>query len=104
MPSDLVFRWVEAKRILAEQFVGKVNDLGYYGLSADLPLILPAYSEILLSLTPEFNTESPLDVYARVLRTKGEQGIYRTSLQFTTIDTPGHRKVKRYIDQVLWGR
>lgn len=100
----VVFRKVEAKRILSERFVGKVNDLGYFGLSADLPLILPTYSEILMSLTPEFGAESPVEVYARVLRATRNKGGYRTNLQFTTIDTPGHIKVKQYIDQILWGK
>lgn len=98
-----VFRRVDAKRIQSERFIGKVNDLGYYGLSADLPLILPPYTEILVSLTPEFSAESPVEVYARVLRARGEGQSYRTSLQFTAIDTPAHRKVKQYVDQVLWG-
>lgn len=100
----VVFRKVEAKRIMSERFVGTVNDLGYFGLSADLPLILPTYSEILMSLTPEFGAESPVEVYARVLRATRNEGGYRTNLQFTTIDTPGHRKVKQYIDQILWGK
>lgn len=99
----VVFRKVEAKRILAERFVGKVNDLGYYGLSADLPLILPPYSEVLMSLTPELGAENTVEVYARVLRASGNPGSYRTNLQFTAIDTPGHRKVKQYVDQMLWG-
>ncbi len=100
----IVFRKVEAKKVLTERFVGKVNDLSYEGMSADLPLILPPYSEILMSLLPDLGTESALEVYARVLRTRGGQNSYRTNLQFTTIDTPGHRKVKQYVDQVLWGR
>lgn len=100
----IVFRRVEAKKVLTERFVGKVNDLSYDGMSADLPLILPPYSEILMSLMPDLGVEAPLEVYARVLRTRGGQNSYRTNLQFTTIDTPGHRKVKQYVDQVLWGR
>jgi adenylate cyclase len=100
----IVFRKVEAKRILTERFVGKVNDLGYYGMSADLPLILPPASEIIMSLTPEFGTDHPVEVYARVLRASGSHDPYRTNLQFTTIDTPGHRKVKQYVDHILWGQ
>ncbi|WP_043755199.1 adenylate/guanylate cyclase domain-containing protein [Imhoffiella purpurea] len=97
-----VFRRVEDKRILSERFVGKVNDLGYYGMSADLPLILPTYSEVIMSLSPGFGTENPVEVYARVLRARRDKGGYRTNLQFTTIDTPGHRRVKQYVDHMLW--
>ncbi|WP_242482122.1 adenylate/guanylate cyclase domain-containing protein [Thiocystis violacea] len=100
----VVFRRVEDKRIQVERFVGKVNDLGYFGMSADLPMILPTYSEILMSLSPELGSDNPVEVYARVLRARRNRGGYRTNLQFTTIDTPGHKKVKQYVDFVLWGK
>lgn len=100
----VVFRRVEDKRIQSERYVGKVNDLGYFGMSADLPMILPTYSEILMSLSPELGSENPVEVYARVLRSRRNKGGYRTNLQFTTIDTPGHQKVKQYVDFVLWGK
>ncbi len=100
----ILFRKVESKRILAERFVGQVNDMSYDGMSADLPLILPTYSEILMSLTPELGTGQAAEVYARVLRAKSNQGRYRTSLQFTTVGTPGHGRIKEYIDHVLWGK
>ncbi|WP_200375199.1 adenylate/guanylate cyclase domain-containing protein [Thiocystis violacea] len=100
----VVFRRVEDKRIQAERFVGTVNDLGYFGMSADLPMVLPTYSEILMSLSPELGSENAVEVYARVLRSRRNKGSYRTNLQFTTIDTPGHKKVKQYVDLVLWGK
>lgn len=99
----VVFRRVEDKRIQSERFIGKLNDLGYYGMSADLPLILPTYTEVIMSLTAEFGADNPVEVYARVLRSRRNKGSYRTNLQFTAIDTPGHRKVKQYVDRVLWG-
>ncbi|NKN32538.1 adenylate/guanylate cyclase domain-containing protein [Marichromatium bheemlicum] len=97
------FRQVVSKRILSESFVGKVHDLSYYGMSADLPVVLPPYTEILLSLAPEIGSGKAMEVYARVLRSQRDKGSYRTSLEFTTIDTPSHRRVKRYVDHMLWG-
>jgi len=100
----VVFRKVEAKRVLSERFVGTVNDLGYYGMSADLPLILPTYSEIFVSIMPELGTDNPVELYARVLRSRRNRGSYRTNLQFSSVDSPAHHRVKQYIDQVLWGQ
>ncbi|GAB0149271.1 hypothetical protein McPS_20110 [Marichromatium sp. PS1] len=97
------FRQVVAKRILSESFVGKVHDLSYYGMSADLPMVLPPCTEILLSLAPEIGSGKAMEVYARVLRSRHDKGSYRTSLEFTAIDTPSHRRVKRYVDHMLWG-
>jgi adenylate cyclase len=100
----IAFRRVESKRILAQRFVGKANDLSYDGMNADLPLILPPYSEVILTFVPELGPDPATEIYARVLRSSPSDGLHRTNLEFTTIDTPGHRLVKRYIDQVLWGR
>jgi len=100
----IAFRRIESKRILAQRFLGQANDLGYFGMNADLPLILPPYSEVILTFVPELGVGPPTDVYARVLRTSPRAGVYRTNLEFTAIDTPGHRLVKRYVDQILWGR
>lgn len=99
-----VFQRVEDKHILPERIVGQVNDMGYFGLCVDLPVALPPYCEVLMSFAPEFGVEAPLEVYARVLRSQPNQGQFRTHLQFTTIDTPGHHKLKQYVDHILWGR
>jgi adenylate cyclase len=100
----IVVRRVEAKQVLSQVYVGKANDLGYFGINADLPLVLPPSSEVVLSFAPEFGLGQSADIYARVLRSAPRDGQYRTNLEFTTIDTPGHRLVKRYVDNLLWGR
>jgi adenylate cyclase len=118
------FRQIVAKHVHSEHFVGHVNDMGYYGMRADLPLGLPPYSEVVVNLHSELNTpglnttglhRSGLnkpgrntgasgEVYARVLQTEPRGPSFRTSLEFTNIDTPGHRHVKDYVDDQLWRR
>ncbi len=104
----LAFRRVECKRILTERYFGRVNDLGYFGMNADLPLILPPHTEILINLLgagmSELGLETTSDVYARVLRCHQIPGAYRTHLEFTSIGTHGHQQLKHYIDQLLWRR
>ncbi len=100
----VLLRRVESKRILAEYFIGQANDLGYFGMSADLPVILAPFSEVLLTLSPELGSGTVGDVYARVLSTRSTNGVYRTTLEFSDIDTPGHRRVKRFVDHMLWRR
>jgi adenylate cyclase len=100
----IVVRRVESKRILSQRYIGKANDLGYFGINADLPMVLPPSSEVVLSFAPEFGVGQSTDVYARVLRSAPRDGQYRTNLEFTTIDTPAHRLVKHYVDNLLWGR
>jgi adenylate cyclase len=106
---EAIFRQVVEKEVYSEHFVGHVNDMGYYGMRADLPLVLPPYSEVAVNLrpelnTPELSTKASGEVYARVLRAEPKGSSFRTSLEFTNIDTPSHRYVKDYVDDQLWRR
>jgi adenylate cyclase len=101
---DAMFRQIEAKRVAAEQFVGRVSDIGYFGMSADLPVGLPAYAEVVINLAPDLGLDPAPDIYARVLRTRPIGQGFRTSMEFTAIGTPGHSQVKEFVDSVLWRR
>ena len=101
---DAMFRQIEAKRVADDQFVGRVSDIGYFGMSADLPVGLPDYAEVVINLAPELGLDPAPDIYARVLRSRPIGGGFRTSMEFTAIGTPGHRQVKEYVDSVLWRR
>lgn len=100
----LRFRRVEDKKILYESLEGRVQDLSYNGMSADLPILLPACSEVVVDLEPSVLDQGVGDLYARVLRTRRVRGRYRTSLEFTSVGTPARQIIKRYVDDKLWGR
>lgn len=104
VPVDfpIAMRRVQSKHIQSRRFFGKANDLGYFGMNADLPMQLPAYAELILNFVPDLGTDQVTEIYARVLRTAPSNGMYRTNLEFTSIDTPGHRFIKRYVDDLLW--
>ena len=97
-----MFRQIDEKRVADSQFPGHVNDMGYFGLSADLPMGLPACSEVSMTMQPEFGLDAGAEVYARVLRSRRSNGAFRTSMEFTAVDTPGHRRIKAYVDNALW--
>jgi len=112
-----LFHRVEAKRILPDGFAGRVHDLGYDGMRADLPLDLPAFAEVAIDLASgdlarpallagasEATATGEGVVYARVLRSQATSDGFRTSLEFTSMDTPGHRRLKHLVDDALWRR
>ena len=101
---DGIFRQIESKQIYSDHFVGHINDIGYYGMRADLPLGLAPCSEVVVNLGPDMGADASDEVYARVLRAEPKGRSFRTSLEFTAIDTPGHRQVKQYVDDQLWRR
>ena len=112
-----LFHRVAAKRILPGGFPGQVHDLGYEGMGAVLPVDLPKFAEVAIALAAEAPPGSAVPtglysdgrtgesiVFARVLRTRATDAGYRTSLEFTTVDTPGHRRLKLLVDDALWRR
>ncbi len=102
----LRFRRVEDKKVMYQSLEGRAQDLGYHGMSADLPIALPACSEVVVALEPSAldQGKSIGDLYARVLRTQRVRGRYRTNLEFTSVGTPAQQIIKRYVDDKLWGR
>lgn len=95
---------VDDKKVRYECLTGRVQDLGYNGMSADLPVSLPACAEVVVALDPPAFERGIGDLYARVLRTRRIHGQYRTSLEFTSVGAPAQQVIKRYVDDQLWGR
>lgn len=91
-----------AKRVLDQAIEGRARDLGYYGMLADLPVELPACTDLTLSLLPEPPAGPITGLDAKVVRVGAHQGRYATSVQFTSIDTPAHSRLKDYVDLLLW--
>lgn len=91
-----------AKRVLEQAIKGRARDLGYYGMLADLPVELPPCTDLTLSLHPGPPEEPITNLDAKVVRVGLHQGRYATSVQFTSIDTPAHARLKDYVDLLLW--
>jgi adenylate cyclase len=109
-----LFHRVDAKRILPGGIPGRVHDLSYEGMRADLQMPLPALAEVVITLAPTMmgaalpaRPDVPLDdsgIYARVLRSQATGDGFRTSLAFTSMDAPSHRRLKHLVDDALWRR
>lgn len=99
---NATFRQIHENRIRPGQIPGLINNLSYYGLSADLPMGLPRAADVVINLTPEQGRTPVGDVYARVLRSVPRAGRFRTSLELTSMETPAHQRLKDLIDESLW--
>lgn len=99
---DATFRQIEHKRIVPGVIPGLINDLGYYGLRADLPRGLPVAADVLINLSPQYGAQPIGDVYAKVLRSVPHAQGFRTSLELTSVETPAHRRLKELVDESLW--
>ena len=97
-------RRVAGKCILPEPLPGRVLDLGYQGFLVELPLALERGTDLVVDLAAWLHGEPLGELSAKVVRAEPHADGFQTSLQFTTIDTPAHVQVKRYVDRLLWGR
>ena len=99
MPA--VFQCLSGKIVLDEKFEGEVIDISYNGLLVRTRIHLPKSSEIKMSLALELFSERTTDVYARIINTEETMGLYRSSMEFTTIGTEGLRTIKQYVDKIV---
>lgn len=99
----VVLQRLAAKRILSESLTGRARDLGYHGMLVDLPIELPPCADLTVSLLPGPPDEPMTDLDAKVVRVTPRQGRFATSVQFTSVDTPVHQRIKDYVDLLLWG-
>jgi adenylate cyclase len=94
---------VAAKRVLSASFNGRARDLGYHGMLVELPLELPPCADLAVSLLPGPPEEPIAELDAKVVRVTPRKDGFATSLQFTSVDTPAHGRIKDYVDLLLWG-
>lgn len=100
----LHFHRVDGKEVLQETHAGSIRNLGYDGMLAQLELELPTLSEINFRVNSDFATDVSGELYARALHTRPVANRFEISFAFTTSGTTGHEAVRRYVDQLLWGR
>jgi len=99
----VLLKQVVGKEVLNESVTGRARDLGYHGVLLDLPIQLLPCADVTVSLLIGGREEPIADLDAKVIRVKPRTGSFATSLQFNSVDTPAHARVKDYVDRLLWG-
>lgn len=99
---DAIFRQLEGKCIRPAPIPGLINDIGYFGLRADLPRILPDASDVVISLAAQQGLPDVGQLYARVVQTVPWAGRFRTSLELSAVDAAAQQRLKDLIDESLW--
>lgn len=99
---EATFRQIDGKCIRPASIPGLINDIGYLGLRAELPLGLPDASDVLITLAPQQGLPDVGDLYARVVQTVPWAGHFRTSLELSSADPVSRQRLKDLIDESLW--
>lgn len=96
------FRQIDDTCIGPGSIPGLINNIGYHGLRADLPLGLPHDSEVMISLAPHQGLPDVGDLYARIVQTIPWAGRFRTSLELSSTDAASQQRLKDLVDESLW--
>jgi adenylate cyclase len=99
----VVLKRVVGKQVLSESVAGRARDLGYHGMLLDLPIQLDPHANVTVDLLIGPREEVIADLDAKVVRVTPRNGAFATSLQFNSLDTPAHGRIKDYVDLLLWG-
>ncbi len=97
------YQHVDGKEILPEKYKGQIIDIGYNGLFSALPEQLEVFTEIKLTITLSMLGNEMSDIYAKVLRTKKQNGQYLTNFEFTSVHIYAKKAIKLFINRMIQG-
>ena len=102
---DLPFTYqlVDGKKIQPGKQNGQILDIGYNGFLCVLPEKLDIFTEIKVTLSVSILGGEVSDIYAKVLRSKEQDGQYLTNIEFTSVHIRAKETIKLFIDRIIQG-
>jgi adenylate cyclase len=97
----IYFQCLEGKSIAEKRWQGEVIDIGYHGLLAQLPIVLPVRSEIVIHISLGLFDTRQTAIYARVLQRHAADEGMLCSVEFSFIETAAAAAIKNYVDSQL---
>jgi adenylate cyclase len=97
------YRVVKNKIIAPESHSGRIVDIGYYGVKAELGKELDAYSELHMEIDLFIVGYVASDIYARVLRLRPEQDRFIASIEFTSLSDKSQAHIRRFVQMMVQG-
>lgn len=97
----MTFQCVSGKTVDSQHWQGEVLDIGYNGLLAALPMVLPVRSEIMIHLSLGLFEARHATIYARILQRQPRDGGMSCSVEFSFIEPVAATAIKDYVDAQL---
>jgi adenylate cyclase len=102
---DLPFQFqvLEGKRVLLEVRTGRIKDMSYHGMFAQIPKIFPVPSEIKLSLSLSLLSGETRPIYGKIQIVRELEDCLGCGIEFTSMDQDSQDAIKSFIDRILDG-
>lgn len=92
---------VRDKVVMSQRREGMLLDLSYQGAALRLPEEHPPHTEIKLSISMPFIGADVTDIYARVIRTRREDGHPVAGIEFTVVSEEASAYIHQFVDYLL---
>jgi adenylate cyclase len=97
------YRVVRNKIIASEPYQGRIVDIGYYGVRAELRRELDPYTELKMEIDLSIVDFVASDIYARVLRLHPNGGRFTASIEFTSLSDMSQAQIRRFVQLLVQG-
>jgi adenylate cyclase len=97
------YHLVQNKIVKPAGLRGRVLDIGYYGVLAEVEQELPLRAELKLDLELPLVEHRASDVYARVVNTAPSGERYQVGLEFTSLGPESNSKLRLFLQMLIQG-
>jgi adenylate cyclase len=97
------YQLIENKIIMPQAHRGRLLDISYHGVLAELGHNLPEYAEIRLDLDLSLVGYHATDIYAKVLKTKRDGRRYVAGIEFTSVSVQSNLNIKHFVQLLIQG-
>ena len=97
----LEYQQVDNKKISEATFHGRVIDISYGGMFAQVADPITPFSEIKMNISLSLMGTERSDIYARVLNCNAFNDYFETHMEFTSLDEDARKAIKLYVDQLI---
>ena len=97
----ITYQCLAGKIILPDKLKGQVIDIGYGGMLIESEIRLAPLSEIKMKLSLELFSDETTEIFARIIKSTDQDGVYHSSMEFTFIDQAGQTAIKSLVDRLV---
>jgi len=97
------YHQVQNKIVKPAALRGRILDIGYYGVLAEVEQELPLRAELKLELELSLVEHRARDVYARVVKAAPVAGRWQVGLEFTSISPESNSKLQLFVQMLIQG-
>ena len=95
------YQCLAGKIILPDKLKGQVIDIGYGGMLIESDVRLAPLSEIKMKLSLELFSDETTEIFARIIKSTDQDGVFHSSMEFTFIDQAGQMAIKSLVDRLV---